>query len=116
LLSSAREVVTCLVTYNDWWQPPTASVLKVGAARLDKTIGDGLRPGLLETIEERTELCRRVDQLRDEDRRLLFHWYVMQLHVDDVADILGISRRQCFRRKSRAIQKIIDLGMADQAA
>jgi DNA-directed RNA polymerase specialized sigma subunit len=116
VLDSRREVVRCLVTYNDWWQPSTGSILKVGAARLDKSIGDGLRAGLLETIEERVELSRRVGQLSEIDRRLLFHWYVRQQHVDDIAAQLRVSRRQCFRRRAQAIKKIVDAGSADQAA
>lgn len=116
MLDSGREVVRCLVTYNDWWQPSTGSILKVGAAKLDKNIGDGLKAGLLETIEERVELCRRVSMLSDSDRLLLFYWYVRQQHVDDVADALDISRRQCFRRRAQAIKRIVEAGAPSQAA
>ncbi len=116
MLSVPREVVRCLATYTDWCQPPTGSVLKVGRARADKNYGDGLRAGLLETIEERAELQRRVLMLDERDRQLLFLWYVKQLHVDDVSAATGISRRQCFRRRSKAIQKIVDIGNVDEAA
>jgi hypothetical protein len=116
VLDSGREVVRCLITYNDWWQPSTGSILKVGGARLDKNIGDGLRAGLLETIEERFELCRRVSTLSDVDRQLLFLWYVRQQHVDDIATQTKVSRRQCFRRRARAIKTIVDAGAANQAA
>lgn len=110
MLDSSREVIWCLITYTDWMQPPTSSVLKVGAARLDKNIGDGLKEGLLETVEERGELCYRVGRLSERDRRVLFMWYVRQMHVDDIADEIGISRRQCFRRRKQAIDKIVDMG------
>jgi DNA-directed RNA polymerase specialized sigma subunit len=116
VLESGREVVRCLVTYNDWWQPSTGSILKVGAARVDKTIGDGLRAGLLETIEERFELCRRVALLSSKDRMLLFLWYVSQQHVDDIATQLRVSRRQCFRRRAQSIRKIVEAGSSEQAA
>jgi DNA-directed RNA polymerase specialized sigma subunit len=116
MLDSPREVVRCLVTYNDWYQPTTSSVLKTGAARLDKNIGDGLRAGLLETLEERVELCSRVGKLADRDRLLLFLWYVRQQHVDDIGEAVGVSRRQCFRRRAQAIKQIVDAGNAEQAA
>lgn len=116
MLDSRYDVIRCLVTYADWWQPSTSSVLKTGAARLDKNIGDGLRAGLLETLDERTELCNRVVQLPEADRHLLFLWYVKQLHVDDVAGTLRLSRRQCFRRRTAAIKKIVDLGLPQEAA
>lgn len=109
MLESRPDAIRCLVTYTDWWQPPTSSVMKVGGARLDKNIGDGLNPGILETLEERTELNRRVRRLADADRLLLFLFYVRQLHVDDIADAVGISRRQCYRRRNSALQRIVEV-------
>jgi DNA-directed RNA polymerase specialized sigma subunit len=116
VLDSPREVVRCLITYPDWWQPSSASVLLVGGARRDKNLKDGLNPGLVETLEERAELSRRMQSLGEPDRNLLFLWYVKQLHVDDVSRILGVSRRQCFRRKAKSIKTIIDLGKTEAAA
>jgi hypothetical protein len=116
VLNSPREVIRCLVTYNDWWQPSSGSILLVGGARRDKTLRDGLNPGIVETLDERTELSRRMQHLNEDDRQLLFLWYVRQEHVDHIADSLGISRRQCFRRKARSIKTIIDLGEEHAAA
>jgi DNA-directed RNA polymerase specialized sigma subunit len=116
VLDSTRDVVRCLVTYPDWWQPSSASILLVGGARRDKNLRDGLNPGVVETLEERTELSRRMQSIDEADRHLLFLWYVEQLHVDDVAKRLGISRRQCFRRKARSIKSIIELGKSEAAA
>jgi hypothetical protein len=114
MLRTEHHVIHCLVTYTDWWQPPTASVFQVGAARRGGERTDGFGEGLLETLDERTEICRRVWYLREADRLLLFLWYVEQHPVDEIAIRLAISRRQCFRRRARAIQAIIDL--ADTAA
>lgn len=116
MLDSSRDVIWCLLTYTDWMQPPTGSVMKVGAARLDKNLGDGLKEGLLETVEERAELSYRVSRLPERDRRVLFMWYVRQMHVDDISDEIGVSRRQCFRCRKRAIDKIVEMGGADVAA
>lgn len=116
VLTSNYEVEHCLVTYTDWWQPTTGSLLQVKAARRASGTSDGMRPGLLETLEERAELGRRVWQLRETDRHLLLLWYVQQLDTEDIAQILGISRRQCFRRRTRAIRKIVELGEPEQAA
>ena len=116
MLNSTRDVVRCLVTYNDWWQPASASVLLVGGARRDKNLRDGLNPGVVETLDERTELSRRMLFLSEGDRHLLFLWYVRQLHVDEISSVLHLSRRQCFRRKAKSIKTIVDLGAADAAA
>jgi DNA-directed RNA polymerase specialized sigma subunit len=115
VLDSREQVIRCLVTYADWWQPASSSILKVANARPDKNFGDGLRAGLLETLEERSELCRRTALLSDRDRTLLFLWYVKQLHVDDIAGTLAVSRRQCFRRRNQAIKRLIDLGNSEAA-
>ena len=110
MLDTEQQVVFCLLTYVDWWQPSTSSLLQVPAGRRNRRTSDGLRPGLLETMDVRSELSRRVLMLGDRDRKLLLLWYVEQLAVEDVARALRISRRQCFRRRAHAIRKIVELG------
>jgi DNA-directed RNA polymerase specialized sigma24 family protein len=115
MLDSPDRVVQSLLTLTDWWQPATTSVLQVGRSRRNVEFGDGLRAGLLETLDVRTELCRRVSQLEERDRELLFLWYVAQQGAEDIGKALGISRRQCFRRRARAIRRIVELGEPDAA-
>ena len=40
-------------------------------------------------------------------RRILFLWYVKQLPAQDISKQVGISRRQCFRRRARAIRILL---------
>jgi DNA-directed RNA polymerase specialized sigma subunit len=116
VLDSATDVVRCLLTYTDWWQPATSSVYHVGVARRDKNLSEGFRSGLLDHLNERTELRQRMEQIEERDRHLLVLWYVEQLPVEDISRELGISRRQCFRRRSHAIRTIVQAGEADTAA
>jgi len=109
-LDSPKDVVRGLVTYTDWWQPGTTSVLQVGPARRTKGYTDGIPSGLLGSLDERAELCRRMQHVAARDRLLLFLWYVKQLSVDEIAPIVKISRRQCFRRRAAAINEIVKLG------
>jgi DNA-directed RNA polymerase specialized sigma24 family protein len=113
-LQTPEHVIRCLVTYTDWWQPDTTSVLQVAASRSQNH--EGFRPGLIDTLDERAEICRRMDHLKDVDRHLLFLWYVEQRPTEEIARSLGISRRQCFRRKSRAIRTLVHLGEPERAA
>ena len=115
-LAEADQVIRCLLTYTDWWQPNTTSVYYVGRAGRDRVLAEGIRPGLLEHLDERSELCQRMQRLTDRDRRLLFLWYLEQRAVDEIAKELKISRRQCFRRRREAIRTIIQAGERDQAA
>lgn len=101
-------MIGSLVRYTDWWQPTTSSMLQVGWARRGADFGDGIRQGLLETLDERAELCRRMLRIDDTDRRILFLWYVKQVSARDISKEVGISRRQCFRRRARAIRELID--------
>ena len=71
MLSSPKQVVWALITYTDWWQPNTASVYQVGNRR-ETFASDGIRAGLLDTLSERDELCRRMQQVAERDRVLLF--------------------------------------------
>ncbi|HEY7400025.1 MAG TPA: hypothetical protein VH989_03900 [Actinomycetota bacterium] len=117
VLQTHESVIRALVTYTDWWQPSSSSVLQVGGARRSgNEHSDGLRSGLLDTLDERTELCRRVQTLEPRDRSLLFLWYVRQLPVDEIASEVRISRRQCFRRRSAAVHAIVALGEPVEAA
>jgi hypothetical protein len=104
--ASADHVIRSLVRYTDWWQPSSASIYRIAGKR--SAFGDGIAPGLLETLDERTELCRRMAMLSERDRYLLFLWYVKQDNVLDIARTLHISRRQCFRLRSNAIRALID--------
>jgi hypothetical protein len=107
---SPEQVIRGLVRYTDWWQPSTTSVLQVGPARRAQGYTDGIPPGLLGSLDERAELCSRMQQVAARDRLLLFLWYVQQLPVDEIAPIVKISRRQCFRRRAAAIKEIVKLG------
>jgi DNA-directed RNA polymerase specialized sigma24 family protein len=108
LFASVSDVIRALVTFTDWWQPFTSSVLQVGDARRSSGFGDGLRDGLLDTIGERSELSRRIRALEERDRRILFLWYVRELPAHEVATEVGISRRHCFRRRSAALRALVD--------
>jgi DNA-directed RNA polymerase specialized sigma subunit len=108
MLASREEVIGSLIRYTDWWQPSTSSMLQVGAARRGTDFGDGIRQGLLDTLDERAELCRRMQQIDDTDRRILFFWYIKQISAQDISREVGISRRQCFRRRARAIRRLLD--------
>ena len=114
MLSTPKQVVWALITYTDWWQPSTTSLLVVG--RAGRAASDGMRAGLLESLDERDELRRRVLTLSERDRHLLFLWYVAQLSVDEIAEAAGLSRRQCFRRRDRAIRTIAGLDRPHEAA
>jgi DNA-directed RNA polymerase specialized sigma24 family protein len=107
---SPSEVIRGLLTYTDWWQPATTSVLQVGAARRASDLHDGIRDGLLDSLDFRAELCRRMQHVGPIDRKILFLWYIRQLAAQDIARAVGVSRRQCFRRRARAIRKLIEVG------
>jgi DNA-directed RNA polymerase specialized sigma subunit len=107
LLSTHEQVIRALLRYTDWWQPVSTSIILVGAARRSSAISDGIPPGLLSTLDERSELCRRMEHLDERDRKLLYLWYLRQLAAQDIARELRISRRQCFRRRAAAIDELV---------
>jgi DNA-directed RNA polymerase specialized sigma subunit len=108
MFASTDDVIRALLTYTDWWQPSTGSILQVGNARRDANAGDGLRSGLLDTIDGRSELCRRMTFISGRERHVLFLWYVRQLPAHEIARELRMSRRQCFRLRSKAVHGLTD--------
>lgn len=111
---SEARVIRSLITYTDWWQPASTSLIQLASGR--RRVSDGIHPGLLETLDERTELRWRVSTLDERDRHLLFLWYVADLSVEEIAEAVGLSRRQCSRRRDRAIRAILDLDPPEEAA
>ena len=109
MLSTSDQIVWALVTYTDWWQPNTASLYRVGNRR-ETFASDGIRAGLLDKLPERDELCRRMQRVAEQDRRLLYLWYLRQLPAHEIARDLGIGRRQCFRRRAAVIRRLVELG------
>jgi hypothetical protein len=109
LLDTPESVIRCLITYTDWYQPSTTSILLVGNARRGSGISDGFRPGLLDTLDERTELCRRAVHLTQLERAVLFLWYVKQLSASEISRDIGVSRRHAFRLRARAVRKLVEL-------
>jgi hypothetical protein len=117
VLAKHGEVIRALLTYTDWWQPSSSSVLQVGALRrTGNGYGDGIPSGLIATIDVREELRRRMGCLDERDRTILFLWYVRQLAVGDIAKAIRTSRRHCFRLRAAAIHKIVQLGEPEEAA
>src|SRR5689334_16693097 len=97
LLASSEEVIWALLTYTDWWQPASSSVIQVGGARRSRTLSDGIPAGLLGSLDLRSELCRRMALISERERQLLLLWYVKQLDAREISRELHISTRQCFR-------------------
>lgn len=115
MLASSTEVIWALITYTDWWQPNTASLYQVGG-RHGGYVADGIRGGLLDSLPLRDELCRRMEQIAERDRYLLYLWYLREFDAQEIARELKISRRQCFRRRAAAIHLLVDLGDPEFAA
>ena len=116
LLSAPGQVIRCLVRYTDWWHPSSSSVIQVAGARRASGFADGIPEGVLDSLDEHTEICRRMLFLEERDRELLFLWYVKQLEVGEISKALHMSRRQCFRRRAGAIRKLVELGEEAPAA
>jgi DNA-directed RNA polymerase specialized sigma subunit len=108
LLDFPDTVVRSLLTYTDAWQPSTSSIYQLAGAGRDRRLADGIRAGLIERLDERSELCRRMHELSDRDRQVLILWYVRHLSAEEIAAELGISRRQCFRRRAQAIRALTE--------
>jgi hypothetical protein len=117
VLETADRVVRALLTYTDWWQPTSSSVLQVGALRRTGVAhADGIPAGLISTMAVRDELRRRMALLDERSRTVLFLWYVRQLAVNDIAKAIHASRRHCFRLRATAVRNLVELGEPERAA
>jgi hypothetical protein len=112
MLSTFHSVERALTRYTDCLQPRTGSVTTLGGGK-----GSGpaspFHPALLDGLEERSELARRMAWLDREEAVVLFRWYVEGAKPTVIATALGRSLRHVYRRRSSGIDAIVALGRAD---
>ncbi|HEV7687235.1 MAG TPA: hypothetical protein VGQ80_11730, partial [Acidimicrobiia bacterium] len=70
-------------------------------------------PALLEGLEERRELARRMAWLEREEAVVLFRWYVEGAKPTVIAAGLGRSLRHVYRRRASGIEAIVALGRSE---
>ena len=115
MLDSEPEVIRCLVTYTDWWQPRTTSILEIPPTGQFRHRPNTFRQGFVEHLDERNELVWRMSWLEEVERKLLFLFYVTHLPAAEIASAVGLSTRQCFRRRRHALETLVALGESDEA-
>jgi hypothetical protein len=115
MLDTFASVERALTRYTDVLQPRTSSV-----STLSRTSAGGDRfpfhPGLLDDLEERSELRRRLRWLEDEEALVLLRWYIEGARPELIAGALRRSVRHVYRRRVSAIERIVALGSADEFA
>jgi hypothetical protein len=117
VLDTFASVERALSRYTDCLQPRTGSVTALGGAggRSGGSGGSGspFHPALLEDLEEREELRRRIAWLSDEEALVIFRWYIEGAKPEAIAAGLGRSPRHVYRRRSSAVAAIVALGRRD---
>ena len=111
MLATYASVEHALSHYTDCFQPRTGSVASLGG----KVSGAGhaIHPALLEGLEERTELCRRMAWLDREEAVILVRWYVEGAKPCVIAQGLGRSLRHVYRRRNSGVSTLVALGRSD---
>jgi hypothetical protein len=114
MLDTFLSVERALSRYTDCLQPRTGSVTALcrsGGGSAGS--GSPFHPALLEDLEEREELRRRMAWLSDEEAVVLFRWYIEGAKPEVIAAGLGRSPRHVYRRRSSAVTAIVALGRRD---
>jgi DNA-directed RNA polymerase specialized sigma24 family protein len=73
-------------------------------------------PALLDRLEERDELGRRIRHLPHEEQVVIARWYFAGDRPEAIARFLHRSVRHVYRVRSRAVGRLVDLGCADEFA
>jgi len=108
MLDTFPDVERALGRYTDPLQPRTGSVTVLSGKRGPSPFP--FHPALLDALEERAELRRRLACLPDEDVYVLIRWYMEGANPDDIARGLRRSRRHVYRRRSAAVAGLAALG------
>ena len=108
LLDCPAAVERALTRYTDPLQPRTSSITALSRSGAGR--GDALPPALLDDLEERDELRRRMAWLSPEEAVVLVRWYVEGAKPEVIADGIGRSVRHVYRRRSSALATVVALG------
>lgn len=107
MFETDRDLIRCLVSYTDWWQPATTSLVAAPPKRRGPRSPSTFRTGFVDHLDDRRELEWRLSFLDDEDRKLLYLFYVAYLPIERIAEQMGVTPRTCYRRRTRAIERLI---------
>jgi hypothetical protein len=115
MLDSFAAVERALARYTDPLQPRSGSISAVPTARAGAD-GAPFHPALLDGLEERAELRRRMAWLEEEAAVVLVRWYIEGVRPEAIARGLGRSVRHVYRRRADAIRLLVDLGTSGEFA
>lgn len=113
MLDTFGSVERALRRYTDPLQPRTGSCTAIPRSGGSSGSGAVFHPALLDDLEERTELRRRMAWLGREEAVVLFRWYVEGAKPQAIADGLGRSLRHVYRRRIAGIESLLALGRSD---
>ena len=113
MLDTFHSVERALTRFTDPLQPRTGSFTTLSRSGGGSAgSGSPFHPALLDELEERTELRRRMAWVSDEEAVVLFRWYIEGTKPELIARDLGRSVRHVYRRRTSAIDSIVALGRA----
>jgi DNA-directed RNA polymerase specialized sigma24 family protein len=115
ILDSFASVERALARYTDPLQPRSGSIcaLSTGRPGFDAT---PFHPALLDDLEERAELRRRIAWLEEEAAIVLVRWYIEGARPETIARELDRSVRHVYRRRTDAIRLLVALGTSGEFA
>ena len=112
MFSDAHEIVRALERVRDYYDPRSTSIMTTGGA--SDPHAEPFRAGFISTLEERTEVVRRLGELDDRSRTLLVLWHIAGKPVTEIARTLKLSRMHCYRLRAAALNTM--LGHAERSA
>jgi len=113
MLDTFESIERALRHYADAVQARSTSIMACSSSG-----GGGDRfpfhPSLLDSLDERTELRRRMVWLEPEEREVLVGWYVSGLGPHTVAARMNRSVRHVYRLRRSAIEYLVSMSTAGE--
>lgn len=111
VLATASEVRRAIARLEDFYDPKTGSLIVLSeATSKDSYRHEPFKEGFLDTLDERHEILRRLQQLDERKRQILLLWHLETLPKNEIAERVGVSRMHVYRLHGQAIQEIIQMG------
>jgi DNA-directed RNA polymerase specialized sigma24 family protein len=114
MLDTFESVERALRHYSDALQASSSSIMTCSSSGSSGADRFPFHPALLDSLEERTELRRRMVWLEPEEREVLVGWYVSGLGPHAVASAMGRSVRHVYRLRRSAIDYLVSMSTAGE--
>ncbi len=102
------KIIKLLQILNDYYHIRSNSIVTIGSSRKNFHQYSPFRKGFLSSIDERTEIIKRLNRLEGRKKYILLRYYTFSKPISEISNQLKISQRHFYRLKKDALNQLTE--------